>query len=161
MADLRTTAQAAALNTALENEKNAWTKRYNDAYRAYQKRAASSGSGGGGNQTTLGNVENEDPSKEGEASLEPTDIPVTYDMDIGTSAGWGEFSDWWTHEYNFTLPGGTQLELGGWNEELKLGSDGNYYIYNKENKDKPYTLVTLGQNGNNSQNGGKSRWWTK
>ena len=39
VADLRATAQAAALNTALENEKNAWTKRYNDAYRNYQKRS--------------------------------------------------------------------------------------------------------------------------
>ena len=160
VADLRTTAQAAALNTALENEKNAWTKRYNDAYRNYQKRASSGGSGGGGGgQTTIGNVTDEDPSKEEDVSLELTDIPVTYDMDIGTSAGWGELSDLWTGEYNFTLPGGTQLNLGGWDEELKLGSDGNYYVWNKANN--TYTMVTLGESGNNSKANGKSRWWTK
>lgn len=37
--DLRTAAQATALNEALANEKAMWQKRYNDAYRAYQKRA--------------------------------------------------------------------------------------------------------------------------
>lgn len=36
--NLRTTAQAAALNTALANEKAIWEKRYKDAYRNYQKR---------------------------------------------------------------------------------------------------------------------------
>lgn len=36
--NLRATAQAKALNDALSNEQNMWKKRYNDAYRAYQKR---------------------------------------------------------------------------------------------------------------------------
>lgn len=39
IADLRTTAQAAALNEALANEEAKWKKRYNDAYRKYQKSA--------------------------------------------------------------------------------------------------------------------------
>lgn len=39
-ANLRATAQASALNTALSNYQNAWKKRYNDAVMAYQKRAA-------------------------------------------------------------------------------------------------------------------------
>lgn len=38
VANLRATAQAAALNQALENEQAMWKKRYQDAYRAYQKR---------------------------------------------------------------------------------------------------------------------------
>ena len=38
VASLRATAQAAALNDVLENEQAVWKKRYNDAYRAYQKR---------------------------------------------------------------------------------------------------------------------------
>lgn len=38
VANLRATAQAAALNQALENEQAIWKKRYNDAYRNYQKR---------------------------------------------------------------------------------------------------------------------------
>ena len=38
VANLRATAQATALNQALQNEQEVWKKRYNDAYRAYQKR---------------------------------------------------------------------------------------------------------------------------
>lgn len=52
VADLRATAQAAALNQALENEQAMWKKRYNDAYKSYQRRASSRGSGGGGNGGT-------------------------------------------------------------------------------------------------------------
>lgn len=39
VANLRATAQAAALNQVLANEQEKWKKRYNDAYRAYQKSA--------------------------------------------------------------------------------------------------------------------------
>lgn len=39
VANLRTVAQAAALNQALQNEQAKWKKRYDDAYKAYQKRA--------------------------------------------------------------------------------------------------------------------------
>lgn len=38
IANLRTAAQAQALNDVLANEQEIWKKRYNDAYRAYQKR---------------------------------------------------------------------------------------------------------------------------
>ena len=37
VANLRSVAQATALNQALENEQAKWKKRYNDAYRNYQK----------------------------------------------------------------------------------------------------------------------------
>lgn len=47
VANLRSVAQAQALNQALQNEQEIWKKRYNDAYRAYQKRANSGGGGGG------------------------------------------------------------------------------------------------------------------
>ena len=49
-ANLRATAQAAALNQALANEQAMWKKRYQDAYNAYQRRAWNRGnpSGGGG-----------------------------------------------------------------------------------------------------------------
>lgn len=46
--NLRATAQAQALNELLANEKAMWEKRYNDAYRNYQKRSWDR-SGGGGN----------------------------------------------------------------------------------------------------------------
>lgn len=42
-AQLRSTAQASALNTALSNLQNVYKKRYNDAMLKYQRRAASSG----------------------------------------------------------------------------------------------------------------------
>lgn len=61
LANLRAAAQAQALNEVLANEQAVWKKRYNDAYKNYQKRA-NSGSGGGGpqapqNPTTTGGVE--------------------------------------------------------------------------------------------------------
>ena len=39
VANLRATAQAAALNQALQNEQEIWKKKYSDAYRKYQKSA--------------------------------------------------------------------------------------------------------------------------
>lgn len=55
VAELRSAAQASALNTALSNLQSQYQKRYQDAYRNYQKRASSgsgSGSGSGGGGTT-------------------------------------------------------------------------------------------------------------
>lgn len=57
VANLRATAQAAALNQALQNEQEIWKKKYNDAYRNYQKRM---NSGLDGSQTDEGDVEYED-----------------------------------------------------------------------------------------------------
>ncbi len=58
-ANLRATAQAAALNQALENEQAIWKNRYQQAYRNYQKRQydasktpTTTGGGGDGNNTT-------------------------------------------------------------------------------------------------------------
>lgn len=50
IANLRATAQAKALNDVLANEQAMWKKRYQDAYRNYQKRAWNRGgtTGGGG-----------------------------------------------------------------------------------------------------------------
>lgn len=55
VANLRATAQAAALNQALQNEQEMWKKRYQDAYNAYQRRAwnRSNPSGGGNGATGL------------------------------------------------------------------------------------------------------------
>lgn len=48
VANLRATAQAAALNDVLANEQAIWKKRYQDAYRVAQRRARAGGGGGGG-----------------------------------------------------------------------------------------------------------------
>ena len=57
VANLRATAQAAALNQVLANEQAAWKKRYQDAYRNYQKRANSGGGGGGTTGATEGGID--------------------------------------------------------------------------------------------------------
>lgn len=54
IANLRTTAQLAALNQLMQNEQNKWANRYNQAYRNYQKRANSSGSGSGSGSASGG-----------------------------------------------------------------------------------------------------------
>ena len=48
VAELRSAAQAQALNDVLSNEQAKWKKRYNDAYKSYQKRSNRGGGGGGG-----------------------------------------------------------------------------------------------------------------
>lgn len=72
VASLRATAQAAALNDVLENEQAIWKKRYNDAYRAYQKREYNKANTPttNGNNTTTGGVD-ENPTDK--------DDTVTYD----------------------------------------------------------------------------------
>lgn len=52
IANLRATAQAAALNEALANEQAMWKKRYQDAYRNYQKSQYDKTYGGGGGDGT-------------------------------------------------------------------------------------------------------------
>lgn len=94
VADLRSTAQAKALNDALANEQAMWKKRYNDAYRAYQKRAASGGGGnssgsGGGNTSTW----------DGEPELKATD---TEDNDKTTSGSSFTPPNPYSDEFNIT-----------------------------------------------------------
>ena len=48
VANLRAAAQATALNQVLQNEQEMWKKRYNDAYRAYQKSQYDKSNLGGG-----------------------------------------------------------------------------------------------------------------
>lgn len=61
VANLRATAQATALNQALENEQAIWKKRYQDAYRAYQKRMNDKTNTP---QNPYANAEGEDPEYE-------------------------------------------------------------------------------------------------
>ena len=112
IANLRAVAQAAALNQALANEQERWKKRYQDAYRAQQKSAynkANSGGSGVGltGGITSGDINQNNTGEQVSPSFVDTTNPVTYDLDTGVSAGWGKLSDWWSGEYNFTLPGGT------------------------------------------------------
>lgn len=58
IANLRATAQAQALNEVLANEQAIWKKRYQDAYRAAQRRAYNRSYGGGGGTTGGNNNDN-------------------------------------------------------------------------------------------------------
>lgn len=104
VANLRATAQAAALNEVLANEQAIWKKRYQDAYRAYQKRnydrakSAYYGGGGGangGNGDIEGGVDtiNNDGSRK-VASVEPAYSPMgsgdfSYTSDASKLSGGG------------------------------------------------------------------------
>lgn len=69
-------------------------------------------------------------------------------------SGWGEANDWITGKYNFTLPDGKEVELGGNDEALLKGSNGYYYIRNVANG--KYYKIT----GDEGSTPGGGRWWT-
>lgn len=143
---LVTTGKGQAMNKYLSDELMKAKNAYEDAKNQYTIAASSGGSGGsggnGGNYTYL--------EKYGK-NAQHTDTEVTYE---GMKAGWDQASDLFTGMYNFTLDDGRQVELGGWDEELKKGSDGNYYIWNK--KDDHYYKVE----GPGGSTPGGGRWWT-
>lgn len=83
VSDLRAVAQAKALNDALANEQAIWTKRYQDTYRAYQKRQNEKAnriysSGGGGDN-------NNQSGWSGETDLVSTDETLDTSTPDGTS----------------------------------------------------------------------------
>lgn len=96
VANLRAVAQANALNQALANEQEMWKKRYNDAYRNYQRRANSGGGGGGG---TPGNVE-------GGIEYEPNDSP---EREVGNVEP--SYSPMGSGDFSYT-PGGLNVNSG-------------------------------------------------
>ena len=94
VSDLRAAAQAQALNQVLQNQQDMWRKRYNDAYRSYQKNAydksnsgGSGGSGGGGGNSSTWN---------GNVVDVPTNLSATESLtlssdspdDMGTGVTW-------------------------------------------------------------------------
>lgn len=73
VANLRAAAQAQALNEVLANEQAIWKKRYQDAYRDYQRKAynrSRSGGGGGSNGGNNNNNNNNTSTWDGEADTE-------------------------------------------------------------------------------------------
>lgn len=146
---LRTAAQSAALNQALENEQAMWKKRYNDAYKAYQKRqhdkANATTGGGGGGKTKEGGVEYEDTDSNDKtvASVEPSYSPMgSGDFEFTSNAsklnGGG------------TLSGGGALSGGG-----TLTPNGNVNIQ----RDKFGNITSLTYNGKTfTGNAAKTRY---
>ena len=83
VANLRATAQAAALNQALENEQAKWKKRYNDAYRKYQKSAY--------DKSNPSNAQNPN-NTEGGVEEETTDTNSTFEYGGSVSSVPGYYS---------------------------------------------------------------------
>ena len=183
VADLRATAQAQALNDILANEQAKWKKRYNDAYNAAKVRASNTGGGDGSDEPTEGGVDKENNAgevstdfdyeasngdkivyqRDGSGNLTGREYVIhpdgttewrdsTYSHDVGRAAGMSEFLDLFTGKYNYTIDG-TEIELGGNDENLVKGSDGNYYIWNKVTN--RYTPINTAQGS--TPGGGK--WW--
>ena len=95
IAELRSAAQATALTEALQNEKDAMQKRYNDAYRAYQQRSwnktynYNTGSGGGGG----GDGEGDDPdyTSSGDAlTVGENDVVLPEDTNSGFTQSYAQ-----------------------------------------------------------------------
>lgn len=69
VANLKAVAQAAALNEVLSNEQEMWKKRYNDAYRAYQKSAYDKANRPTTQDTTTGGVDEQSTDLTGQGKL--------------------------------------------------------------------------------------------
>ena len=81
VANLRAAAQAQALNEVLANEQAIWKKKYQDAYRDYQRKAynrSRSGGGSGGGGTAGGNNNDNTSTWGGEADTEESPIRKSY-----------------------------------------------------------------------------------
>lgn len=78
VANLRAAAQAEALNEVLSNEQAIWKKRYQDAYKAAQRRASarSRRSGGGGRSSSGGTTGNDDNVSTWNGEIETVESPT-------------------------------------------------------------------------------------
>ena len=98
-ANLRTTAQAAALNQVLQDEQAYWKKKYQDAYRTYQKssynKSYGSGGGSGGNSGGDDNNGNTSTWSGGEVKKEVIE-PVNFYGVPGAKVT--ETEDGWVYE---------------------------------------------------------------
>jgi hypothetical protein len=141
--NLRTTAQAAALSQALANEQAIWKKRYNEAYRDYQRREHTkantpvSTSGGGGEgyktlelDTNPGEDETQEVSVYTDGEYQSGKLyPVTdYVSDYKDANG-----QWWqignpTQEDILFGPGKIQFKRDQVNENV-ITVNGRDYIY--------------------------------
>ena len=94
VADLRATAQAQALNDVLANEQAKWKKRYNDAYRNYQKRNAGGGGGGDSGEDDEGEDPEYNPSGETLTSGENTlTVPEPETTDTGVTSAVNAYAE--------------------------------------------------------------------
>lgn len=88
---LKTAAQQTALTQALENLQAQYKQRYNEAYKAAQKRAAAN-NGNGSTETPPIGLEIEDDTNQTQTYL-TNDIPGTIVSDTGANVQWTSLSD--------------------------------------------------------------------
>lgn len=87
VANLRATAQAAALNQVLENEQDFWKKKYSDAYRKYQKSVYDKENNPSSGPTG-------DPAKDGKTDTNYSDEEQGSGSPVGTSETNSESANW-------------------------------------------------------------------
>lgn len=168
VANLRAAAQAAALNQVLENEQEIWKKRYNDAYRNYQKSAYDKANSPSSTSPTG------DPSKDGKVTININDDEGGTSETVGTTeingnigdaiAGKGEYSifyvidgkRYYANVYNQT--GASQDRYTGLDTSTGMSYEGQHAldylngivnsggkIYNSDNQEiTPYQALTGG-----------------
>ena len=95
VANLRATAQAAALNQVLQDEQAYWKKKYQDAYRNYQKRSYNKTYGGGSGGNSGGNNSNTSTWSGGEVKKEVIEPTNFYGV---PGANVTETEDGWVYE---------------------------------------------------------------
>ena len=138
--NLRTAAQAQALNDVLANEQAIWKKRYQDTYRDYQKRqnakANTSGTTAASTTTTVGGVEYEDTSEPGKtvASVEPSYSPMgsgTFEyksnQDILKPEGAIDINTQFTPSFNLTPSGDIDIQRDKFGDITSLTYNGRTY----------------------------------
>lgn len=165
VANLRATAQAQALNEALANEQAMWKKRYNEAYRRYQKRSWDKANSTTSDTTTDGDVVTGDVETSAGAStieIDPltgkpgyysvvdpytgvvTDVPIDGGANSQRELTYTDVSvnDMRNKQYQneegkntwgwvYKLPSGKEVGVKYPSQKIVLGSDGNYYKYEK------------------------------
>lgn len=137
VANLRATAQAAALNQILANQQEMWKKRYNDAYRSYQKRY-SGGSGGSSGGSNGGNTS----TWEGDVVDKPTTELYAVDSLTLDSNAPGDFGESVTWTVNPASVGQELLEFYRVDTSKPVSDPEYRTLYRQKSKDDS-TLVRV------------------
>lgn len=159
VANLRTAAQAAALNQVLSDEQEMWKNRYQNAYRNYQKRQYNMVSGGTGGTGGTGG----DDGDTGDGKLPVDTNSGQQDQKVNTGSGPQKGDLWYENGNTYyitdngerwslrNLTGGEPYSLGDWSVTGQWPngspmSSGSTY----QNENGMYIYVDTPQNGGGS-----------
>lgn len=140
--DLRSAAQAAALNQVLANEQAMWQKKYNDAYRSYQKRSSGgSGGGSGGSGGNNGSNGGNESGWQGESKDRVTGFSAAEGITLDSNTP-GDFGEGVTWTVNPATVGQELLEFIRVDTTKPLDDPERETLYRQKSKDDP-TLVRV------------------